>query len=76
MPSAFTTAVPLLAAVASAQVLPPSPLRVSLLPRLPETGVSSSVVALSSTATGRSSTLLTVIVTVAVELSPSASVIV
>ena len=76
MPSAFTVAVPLVAAVASAQTLPPSPLRVSFVARLPSTGVSSAVVKLSSTATGASSTALTVMVTVAVELSPSASVIV
>ena len=65
-----------LTAAASAQTLPPSPDGVSLPARLPETLPSSATVMLSFAATGRSSTAVTLTVTVAVETSPSASVMV
>jgi len=57
----------------SDQVLPPSPLGVSLILAFAVTGVSSFVVLTSFTATGASSTGFTVIITFAVEQSPSQS---
>ena len=69
--------VPLVAAVARLQTLPPSPEGVSLEARLAVNGVSSvTPTGVSATATGRSLTAPTLRVTVAVEVLPSASVMV
>ena len=76
MPSGFTTTVPWLGSVVLLHTLPPSGLGMSLLARLPETGLSLGVVVLSGVATGTSFTGRTVSVTVAVLLSPLASVMV
>ena len=76
MPAAFIVTVPLAAppfTPTSVHTLPPSPLGVSLPVTLPLTGVSSVVLFTSFTATGISSTAVMVIVTVAVEQSPSTS---
>ena len=75
MPSGFTTTVPLVGSVVLVHTLPPSALGVSLPSRLPLTGTSFGVVVLSSTATG-TAVAATVMVTVAVLLSPSLSVMV
>ena len=68
--------VPLVAAVASAHTLPPSPDGVSLPLKLPLIGVSSVAAMLSATATGRSSTgsILSVNVEVSVPPAPSLTV--
>ena len=76
MPSGFTTTVPLVGSVVLVHTLPPSGLGVSLPARLPLTGLSLGVVVLSLTATGTTFTGRTVSVTVAVLLSPLASVMV
>ena len=80
MPSGFTTTVPLVGSVVLLHTLPPSVLGLSLPVRLPLIGTFLGVEALSFTATGTSlggvTGGCTVIVTVAVLLSPSLSVIV
>ena len=75
-PVALTVTVPLDAGVASVQTLPPSPDGVSLPLKLPLIGVSSVAAMVSATATGTSFTAATLMVTVAVEVLPSISVMV
>ena len=71
MPSALTTTTPCAGSVVLLQTLPPSPLGVSLVARLPLNGVSSTGAKLSATATGASLAGATVSVTVAVLALPS-----
>ncbi len=73
MLSGFTVAVPLAGAVGMVTAMPPSPSPVSLPSTSTVTGVSSLVEGVSSTATGRSFTGVTVMVTVAVAQSGVAS---
>ena len=65
LPSVPTVTVPLDGPVATAQTLPPSPDGVSLVARLPVSGVSSTADRVSSAATGTSLTGVTVMSTVA-----------
>ena len=67
---------PCAAPVVSDQVLPPSPEAVSLVARLPAMVVSSLPLNVSAAATGTSLTGVTFNVTVAVDVEPSASVMV
>src|SRR6187397_1691811 len=76
VPSGFITTLPFVAPPSTptrVQVLPPSPLAVSFVEASPDTGVSSIVVFVSSTATGTSLTGVIVMMISAVEQSPLVS---
>src|SRR6187401_2841413 len=76
VPSGFITTLPFVAPPSTptrVQVLPPSPLAVSFVEASPDTGVSSIVVFVSSTATGTSLTGVIVMIISAVEQSPLVS---